>query len=332
MALRVVDLGDQGGLRSQTVWHAIADVMGPDDDPVLALQRPTEGYVSIGFHRALAEIDLKACRRRDAAVYRRRVGGGPVYCDEAQLFFQLIVPVAKAPKVVDRAWRRYLAPAVEAFRRMGADARLSGANDIVVGDRKVSGLGAATIGDAMVFVGNVIFDFDYQAMTDVLALPDERFSNEVLRLMRRYLAPIDAVTGARCLVEGARGHLIDAYAEALGDPVFSALREAEEQAASRFDRLFCSSEWLSADRPQRPVAIKIRSGIGVVDVQGAMVSFVDGTIDQVALTEGWVAAPSMRAQLEHALSGLQLDEGAITQATGRPDLAAAIVHAHHARF
>src|SRR6266542_4146343 len=166
ITMRLLDLGWVSGLRSQTLWHAIAETMWPDDAPTLCLMTPRDSYVSLGYHRRIDEIDRDACRRRRLAIYRRRTGGGPVYCDDGQLFFQLIVPAHSWPRVLDRAWARAMGPAVEAFRSRGVKAELTASNDIVADARKISGTGAARIGDALVFVGNVIFGFDHQAMAD----------------------------------------------------------------------------------------------------------------------------------------------------------------------
>ena len=93
-ALRLVDAGDVGAYRSQALWHGIASAMRSDSPPTLSFCRPTEPYVGLGYHRSLAEIDLDICRRRGLPVIRRQIGGGPVYLESDQLFFQHTLPAA----------------------------------------------------------------------------------------------------------------------------------------------------------------------------------------------------------------------------------------------
>ena len=60
--LRVLDMGIVSALRSQCLWHGIASGMRPGDPPALSFCRPATPYVSIGFHRAIEEIDLDVVR------------------------------------------------------------------------------------------------------------------------------------------------------------------------------------------------------------------------------------------------------------------------------
>ena len=96
MELRVVDAGTVGAWRSQALWHGIASAMDASSPPVLSLCRPAEPYVGLGYHRSLDELDLDACRRLDLPVIRRQIGGGPVYVDGEQLFFQITLTAARA--------------------------------------------------------------------------------------------------------------------------------------------------------------------------------------------------------------------------------------------
>lgn len=312
--LRLLDLGWVGGLRSQTVWHAVAERMGADARATLCLCSPTDAYVSIGYHRRLDEIDLDACRRRGLPVYRRRVGGGPVYCDAAQLFFQLIVPERGWPAMMERAWERAMGPAVDAFRALGVKAELVEGNDLVADGRKISGTGAARIGDALVFVGNVIFDFDHQAMADVLALPKDA-KREAARLMRRYLAPVREVAGREVDRPEAVQELVDAYAAAFGGARRSVLDDGEIEAARALDARFATSDWIGSERPPVPPRIKIRAGVSVLLLGRSWVSVVDGVVDRAGL-DGWVASPGLRHELQGALAGLPVERDALARAVG----------------
>jgi lipoate-protein ligase A len=52
----------------------------------------SDAYVCIGYHQdAQQEIDLEFARHNTIPVIRREVGGGAVYLDGQQLFFQLIL-------------------------------------------------------------------------------------------------------------------------------------------------------------------------------------------------------------------------------------------------
>jgi lipoate-protein ligase A len=263
--LRVIDAGEVPAARSQSLWHGIASAMHPADRPVLSFCRPSDPYVCIGLHRRLSELDLVACAEMGLPVFRRQIGGGPVYCDSDQLFFQVTLPAGNAPASVERLYQEFLEPAVQALRKLGLEARLECVNEIVVEDRKLSGTGAGRIGEAVTVVGNVIFRFPHERMARVLALPDGARA-EFLRLIRRYVSSLEA-EGASVTVEEATAALVEAFAEALGvQPVTDEPTSAEVRSMHGWERRFAHDGWLRGPEP-RPAAtrtVKVRAGIWLV--------------------------------------------------------------------
>jgi lipoate-protein ligase A len=63
-------------------------------------------------------------------------------------------------------------------------------NDVITGTRKISGTGVGEIGDCIVFVGNLIVDFDYEEMSRVLKVPDEKFRDKVHKTLKDNLTTI----------------------------------------------------------------------------------------------------------------------------------------------
>jgi lipoate-protein ligase A len=257
----VLDFGRVSALRSQTLWHAIAAGVTSGAPATLSFLRPSEPYVCIGYHRRLDEVDLVECARRGLPVYRRMVGGGPVYLDDAQLLFQITVPVSSLPPARAAALRQLLVPAVAAFREAGVDAELDDAGEIVVGDCKVCGHGAGQLGDAVVVVGNLIECFDHVSAAAVLHAPSSAARAEVLRLMRRYVAPtpVDAAAFQDAAVR--------AYAAALDlTPEPGELTPIEHERLDELDRRFCDPAWVRGhDRPApERWNVKIRAGVSVI--------------------------------------------------------------------
>jgi lipoate---protein ligase len=257
--LRVLDFGRVSALRSQTLWHALAYGVSRGGPPTLSFMRPSRPYVGLGYHRRLEEADLDACREAGLPVFRRMVGGGVVYLDEHQQFFQICLPVGSVPRSREAALRRLLEPAVTAFRAVGVPAVLDADSEIVVGEAKICGHGAAQIADAVVVVGNLIERFDHAAAARVLALPDAMRA-EVLRLMERYVLATPADPAA------FRSAAVEAYAGALRlEPVPRGLSPYERKRLFELDRKFRSPEWLRGPlQPARqPSQVKIRAGVYV---------------------------------------------------------------------
>ena len=246
--LRVLDFGTVSPLRSQTVWHAVAEGVSQGSPPTLSFVRPSDPYVCIGYHRRLEEVDTELCDRRGWPVYRRMVGGGPVFLDSGQLFFQITLPMRAVPASRTKALRWLLEPAAAAFRTVGIEAHVDDRLEIVVGDRKVCGYGAGQIGDAAIVVGNLIESFDHDAAASIVRAPGTSASAELSRLIKRYVAatPTDP--------ERFRDAAIEHYSDTLGlDVVPGELSVDEQDHLLEIDARFQDPDWIrGAARPEPP--------------------------------------------------------------------------------
>jgi lipoate-protein ligase A len=275
--LRVLYGGVQSPLRSQTLWHAVASGVSAGEPPTLSFVRPGAPYVSIGYHRRMEELDLDWCRTNGLPVFRRMIGGGPVYLDPDQLFFQITVPASAGPGGA-HAMRRLLEPAVAAYRDLGLDATFDDRGDITVEDAKISGIGGGRISDAAVAVGNLIERFDHEAATRILALDDLRARDETVRLMRRHVVP------TRIDPEAFMSALVRRFAEALAlTPREGRLSAREEARLAELDERFTEPEWLEgpAPRPSGPRRVKIRTGVWVFSTQAVGGAVVDDRLESV---------------------------------------------------
>ncbi len=187
--MELYNLGKVPWAESQLMYHALAK-LGRES---LCLVSPAAPYVCIGFHQdAQQEVDFEFCKASNIPVFRREVGGGAVFLDGNQLFFQLIIqrdnPIV--PQRIDAFYKKFLQPVIEVHHRIGIQAEYKPINDLVVETRKISGSGAAEIGDCIVFVGNLILDFDYETMSRVLKIPDEKFRDKVKKTIEENLSTI----------------------------------------------------------------------------------------------------------------------------------------------
>jgi len=258
--LRIIDFGEVDGLRSQTLWHALAYGVSEGSPPTLSFMEPTEPYVSIGYHRSAAELDPEVCGAEGLPVYRRMVGGGPVYIDRGQLFFQVIVPATTVEARRGDAIRRLLSPAVAAFNDVGIEASLDRGNEVVLGDRKICGHAAGQIGNAVVVVGNVIDSFNHTAAASIVKAPSVEARREFLTLMRRFVSPTP--TDFAAFIAAARKR----YSAALDlVAVDGHLTPGEEEHLARLDRLFVDPVWVhGVHRPsERWWRAKVKSGVWV---------------------------------------------------------------------
>lgn len=313
--MRVIDFGRVSALRSQTVWHAVGSAVRPGNGPTLSFVRPAAPYVCLGFHRSVTEVDTDYCSAQDLPVYRRMVGGGPVYLDGDQLFFQISLPARSVPARRAAALAGLLRPAVSALRSVGIDAQLDRFGEISVGAAKVCGHGAGQLGDGVLVVGNLITGFDHKRASRVLALaPDVR--GEVLRLMRRHVAatPVDPSAWKAAMVREYAAHFGTT-------PTSGVETAAEHRERDRMDALLGRSEFVAGTpRPIRAVrTVKVRAGVWVHEWHGAgrraVLAIAGGVVESV---HGDVPAGLVGLSLDRARDelGRDRDTGALAAAIG----------------
>ena len=266
--MELFDLGKVPWEESQLLYHALAQ-LGRES---LCLLSPATPYVCIGFHQdVVQEVDLEFCRANDIPVFRRKIGGGAVFLDGNQLFFQLILhrdnPIA--PKRIDVFYKKFLQPVIAVHHRIGIAAEYKPVNDLIVETRKISGTGAAEIGDSIVFVGNLILDFDYETMSRVLKIPDEKFRDKVKKTIEENLSTIRRELGRQKyqqLDEPTLNHMMVEEFEKLLGPLKPANKNDELIAKmKKLEASMINNAWLfqKGKRVEGRV-VKVRSGLEVV--------------------------------------------------------------------
>ncbi len=312
---------------SQALYHAAA-YLGRE---ALFILRPATPYVCLGFHQdAQQEIDLEYAAQQGIPVFRREVGGGAVYLDGQQLFFQLIVNKDRpgVPANIAAFYKKFLQPVIDTYRQFGVPAEYKPVNDIVANGRKVSGTGAAQIEDQLILVGNFIQDFNYEMMTRVLRVPDEKFRDKVHKTMYENLSTFLRETGKIPANADLAAALSQRYEAFFGKLEPKALDEALVEKADELFAQMHTAEWLLANDRRRPNPgeVKIAEGVYVIQkmlkTTGGLVRVTavnrDGQLDDVHLSGDFFFFPMANlVDLEQALQGVPAENEAITQAVAR---------------
>ena len=315
--MQLYDLGSVPWEQSQLIYHALPR-LGRE---ALVLLSPGSAYVCIGYHQDLEkEVDTAFCRANDIPIFRREVGGGGVYLDNDQLFYQLIIHKDNhlAPRDKSSFYRRFLQPPIETYREIGIPAEYKPVNDIVTQSRKISGNGAAEIGDYLVLVGNLILNFNYRKMSRVLRVPDEKFRDKVYKSMQENLTTIKRELGMVPPRESLTASLAQHFERLLG-PMTDAEVDAElEREVSRLASEFLKEEWLyKVGRRTEGRTVRIASGVEVKQLvhkaPGGLirgdVEITDGVISSVTLSGDFFFYPADRlTELSEALIGKEATE------------------------
>ena len=308
---------------SQALYHSAAH-LGRE---ALFVLRPATPYVCIGYHQdAQQEIDLEFTHANHIPVFRREVGGGAVYLDGQQLFFQLIINEKHpgVPANIAQFYKKYLQPVIDTFRAFGVPAEYKPVNDIITSGRKISGTGAAQVDDMLILVGNFIQDFNYEMMSKCLRVPDEKFRDKVHKTMYENLTTMLRETGKIPANKDLGDELAKRYAELVGDLT---LRELDAELTQKADELLKemnTPEWLLDNDRHRPDSRQVKISEGVYVIQkmfktpGGLIRVTavnqEGILSDVHISGDFFFFPADRLMdLEKYLQGVAVDSTAITQ-------------------
>ena len=312
--MKLYKLGSVAWQDSQLLYHALPRL----DREGLILVSPATPYVCIGFFQdAEQEVDLQFCREQDIPVFRREVGGGAVYLDGQQLFYQLVIhrdnPLV--PDGKDAFYQKFLQAPIAAYQALGIPATYKPVNDIIANQRKISGNGVAEIGDYVVFVGNLIVDFNYEMMARVLRVPDEKFRDKVHKTLQDNLSTIRREIGQAPPQDELWSLLADKFADIL-DPLDVQTTVDAEWRTKAYDLApqLLSDDWLlQRKRAGTDRSVTIRSGVQVRQkahkapggLIRATVEVQDGLFTAVHLSGDFFFYPEGKlGALEAALVGL----------------------------
>lgn len=127
------------------------------------------------------EVNVGYCKDHDVKVVRRRSGGGCVYSDLGNI---MISYVSRRGDVAE-VFERYMSAMADCLRSLGIDAVKSGRNDILVGDRKISGNAFHQTPDRSVVHGTLLYDTDMDALETAIRPPVEKLERHGVMSVRQ---------------------------------------------------------------------------------------------------------------------------------------------------
>lgn len=147
-----------------------------------------DNAIIIGRHQnTLAEIDEAYVRQQGIRVVRRLSGGGAVYHDLGNLNYTWITD-ADDRHQVDLG--KFCQPVAEALRALGADAQVSGRNDILIDGQKISGNAQYIREGRVMHHGTLLFDSDLSVLGNALKVDPDKIQAKGVQSVRSRVSTI----------------------------------------------------------------------------------------------------------------------------------------------
>jgi len=244
---RWIDTGVLRAAENMALNRALLEARQAGESPSTLRFLRFQPSALVGLHGDPArELDLEFCRANGITVQRRITGGGPIYMDEGVLGWELYlerddVGTAEMPAIS----RRICEAAARAIAALGAPAEYKAPTEIVVAGRKISGTGGAMEGNALVYQGTLLLDFDVGVMLHALAASARTLNDAVLEGARAGVVNLREVLGRVPAPAALRGAFIDAFGNAFGARIEEGgLNDAERRRLDSALAEMDSDEWV----------------------------------------------------------------------------------------
>jgi lipoate---protein ligase len=197
-----------------------------------------EPSIIIGKNQnTIEEINTEYVERNGIHVVRRLSGGGAVYHDLGNLNFSFIT---KDDGESFLNFRKFTEPVIEALRKLGVHAELSGRNDIVVEGRKISGNAQFATRGRMFSHGTLLFDSEIEHVVSALNVKKDKIESKGIKSIRSRVANISEFLKEKMTIEEFRTVLLES--------IFGKDREIPEYVLTEED--WANIQKLSKERYQ----------------------------------------------------------------------------------
>ncbi|MHA1827757.1 MAG: lipoate--protein ligase [Candidatus Heimdallarchaeaceae archaeon] len=190
---RLLLLGEVPWIRTQSLYHSLALQQAEDKSQnTLIINWPDHPFICVGLHQIIElSVNRDFATKSKLPIVRRSCGGGTVYLDSKQLFYQLLCNIKDYPLNLGKFYESFLQPVIETYKHFDIPAEYSPINDIVANGRKISGNGAVTIEQTRILVGNFIFHFPSEEMAQILKIPDEKFRDKIAKSLQERMGSFE---------------------------------------------------------------------------------------------------------------------------------------------
>lgn len=309
-------------LLSMVIFHQLAR----EGVEALVIVSPEKPLISIGyFQDVYQEVDLEYLKSSGLPLFRREVGGGTTYLDENQIFYQVIYSRQnkRLPQTIKQAYEVLSEPPCRAHQRFGLKVSFREINDLVTREgRKIGGEGGADIGNCLVFVGSMLMDFDYQTMSRVAKIPDEKWRDKVYKSLEENLTTMKRELGELPDRREVQEILIAEFQKVLGPLEKAELTPDFLRRARALAGEMQKPEFLFGKKKGEVDSLKIKSGLNLVfgqhKARGGLIRTIQevegpslgGMIRDLSISGDFTLIPrkSLREGLERSIIGARREK------------------------
>ncbi|MGD6855472.1 lipoate--protein ligase [Bacillus infantis] len=268
-----------------------------------------EPSIIIGKNQnTIEEINTEYVEKNGIHVVRRLSGGGAVYHDLGNLNFSFIT---KDDGDSFHNFRKFTEPVVEALKKMGVAAELSGRNDLTAEGRKISGNAQFATRGRMFSHGTLLFDSEIDSVVSALKVRKDKIESKGIKSIRSRVANISEFLEEKVSTEQFRSTLLKNIFGDLDEiPEYVLTEEDWEKIHQLSKERYRNWDWNYGKSPKFNLQHSHRFPVGQIDVR---LDVNKGVIENCKIFGDFFGVGDV-AVIEDKLAGLRYEKAAIEDA------------------
>ena len=255
------------------------------------------------------EVNLDYCKAHSIEVYRRKSGGGCVYADMDNIMFSYITPGSEVKSI----FRSYTYKVAEMLRKLGLDAMSTGRNDVMIGERKVSGNAFYTVAGHSIAHGTMLYDTNIENMLNAITPSSVKLDSKGVDSVRARVTTL--CENLSMPIEEFKQYVRNSLCD---ETVI--LTEKDIEGISEIEKSYYEESWIFGKNPFAVVSKTTRiEGVGEfevsIDVKGNKIRSLDlhGDFFPLAdidsqLIKSLIGVDYKRENVEEALKDIDVSE------------------------
>lgn len=264
---------------------------------------------------AYAEINHNFVSENNIKVVRRMTGGGAVFHDLGNINYTFI---KRNSKDSFNDYKLFCQPIIDFLKDMGVNASLSGRNDILIGDTKISGNAQCAYKDSVMHHGTLLFSSDMSNISDSLKVNPLKIKSKGISSVRSRVTNISEHLNNKLSVESFISDLCDFVKKYYDESSFYSLSYNDTASIDELVKeKYSSNDWNYGFKQEYSITNEIKFSYGLVQLYMTVIDnkiesiklFGDffGIKDVTGLEEMLVGKTYLRDTIKSALISVNID-------------------------
>ena len=218
------------------------------------------------------EVNTDYCKEHKINIFRRKSGGGCIYADKGCIQFSYISRAVNA----NEAFAQYMHRMAELLRGLNINAQLSGRNDILIDDTKVSGCAFYQLSNRSVLHNSLLFDTQLDHLSNALTPAKEKLQSKGVASVRQRVTNVATYTQLDIL------NFMDYVRQEMCGKEVIELTEEDMKGIAEIEKELSSDDFVYGKNPKYSLVRKYRfEGVGTLEAHIELKNNIIGSINMV---------------------------------------------------